>query len=48
MRLAYGILDGSLVPIDRGADQKPYCSAPANVESSVLQHARQAGQWPVD
>ncbi|GAA3463405.1 hypothetical protein J2S66_002898 [Saccharothrix longispora] len=25
-RLAYAILDGTLVPIDRATDQKPYCS----------------------
>lgn len=25
-RLAYAILDGTLIPIDRVSDQKPYCS----------------------
>jgi hypothetical protein len=25
-RLAYAILDGTLIPIDRVAEQKPYCS----------------------
>lgn len=31
--LAYAILDGTLIPIDRVADQKPYCSGKQGLQS---------------
>jgi hypothetical protein len=34
-RLAYAIVDGTLIPIDRVADQKPYYSGSTNATASI-------------